>query len=325
MAASLEELMAQYKAQQKQASTLAADIGSASSAGLAAVGGVTGLVGAVAAPIAARYIGDAFGLNERSEAEKRALSRIGNVAEGGRTAAQAALEYQRGRVGQQAAQAAAMGPARERAARQLVGQEQRISAESQLSGQAAQVKAQEQARAQQFLADVESRAGEAERQRQRQMVAGAVTGGINALATTYASYQADKKRAEDLKAQAAGAQAAIDMIKSAQDKGAQPSVAQKVAEPITKAGQAFFDERKIDSMTPDEAFAAAENQDPNMPMGSVITGGGLAPQSGTFAYDPLNEQGQYGQVIGAGARPMALVRARKTRGPNVTRFERGSY
>jgi hypothetical protein len=124
------------------------------------------------------------------------------------------------------------------------------------------VKAQEQARAQQFLADVESRAGEAERQRQRQMVAGAVTGGINALATTYASYQADKKRAEDLKAQAAGAQAAIDMIKSAQDKGTQPSVAQKVAEPMTEGGKSFVSGRQAVAQEPVASAGQAVAQEP---------------------------------------------------------------
>lgn len=301
MAASLEELLAQYQAQQKQASTMAEAASGAGQAALSAMGGGAGLIGAIAAPIAARYLGDAFGLNKRSAAEEAALGRIRNVAEGGQTAAQAALEYQRGRTARMATQAAAMGPARERAARQLVGQEQNIAAQQEATAQAAQVKMQEQARAQQAVADIETRAGEAERQRQRQMVAGAVTGGLGALAQSYGGYLAGQQRAKDLQAQAAGSQAAIDTIRQAQQ----------------RQTPAYFDERKIDSMTPEEAFAAASNQDPNMPMGDGITGGGLAPQSGTFEYDPLNERRLDGRPIGSAYR--------KTRGPNVTRFERGSY
>ena len=237
MAASLEELLAQYQAQQKQASTMAEAAAGAAPALLAAGTGGVGLVGAIAAPIAARYLGDAFGLNKRSAAEEAALGRIRNVAEGGQTAAQAALEYQRNRAGRMATQAASMGPARERAARQLVGQEQNIAAQQDATAQAAQVKMQEQARAQQALADIETRAGESERQRQRQMVAGAVTGGLGALAQSYSGYLAGQQRAKDLTAQAAGSQAAIDTITQAQAKQTPTSVAQNIAQPMTQAGQ----------------------------------------------------------------------------------------
>ena len=238
MAASLDELMALYKAKQTEAAALAESAGSTGSALLAAGGGLTGLVGAIAAPIAARYIGDAFGLNRRSAAEEEALGRIRNVAEGGRTAAQAALEYQRARVGQQVQQAAAMGPARERAARALVGQEQRIQAEGQVAGRLAEVKAAEQARAQQAIADIETRAGEPERQRQRQMVAGALTGGLGALAQAYGGYAAGQQRAKDLEAQAKAAGAALDTIKAAQAKAAPPSAAQELAKPMTEYAKA---------------------------------------------------------------------------------------
>lgn len=255
MAASLEELLAQYKAQQAQASTMAEAAAGVAPALIAAGTGGVGLIGSIAAPIAARYIGDAFGLNKRSAAEEAALGRIRNVAEGGQTAAQAALEYQRGRTGRMATQAAAMGPARERAARQLVGQEQNIAAQQDITAQQAQVKMQEQARAQQAIADIETRAGEAERQRQRQMVAGAVTGGLSALAQSYGGYLAGQQRAKDLQAQAAGSQAAIDTIKQAQARKTPKSVAQKMAEPMTNAGQEFSAERQA-SVAPISATSA---------------------------------------------------------------------
>jgi hypothetical protein len=238
MAATLDELLAQYSAKQAEASSLAQDAGSLSSTLLAAGGGATGLIGAITAPIAARYIGDAFGLNKRSAAEEQALGRIRDVAEGGRTAAQTALEYQRARTARMSAQAASQGPARERTARQLIGQEQNISAQQDITAQAAQVKAQEQARAQQALADIETRAGESERQRQRQMVAGAVTGGLGALAQAYGGYAAGKQRAADLASQAKGTQAAIDTIKAAQSRVTPPSVAQEMAAPMTEAAKA---------------------------------------------------------------------------------------
>ena len=257
MAASLEELLAQYQAQQKQASTMAEAATGAGQVALSAAGGATGLIGAIAAPIAARYLGDALGLNKRSAAEEAALARIRNVAEGGQTAAQAALEYQRGRTGRMATQAAAMGPARERAARQLVGQEQNIAAQQDITAQQAQVKMQEQARAQQAVADIETRAGEAERQRQRQMVAGAVTGGLGALAQSYGGYLAGQQRAKDLQAQAAGSQAAIDTIREAQAKQTPTSVAQKLAEPATKAGQEFFAERQPAKAAPYPTMTSA--------------------------------------------------------------------
>ena len=261
MAASLEELLAQYQAQQKQASTMAEAATGSGQAALSAAGGATGLIGAIAAPIAARYLGDALGLNKRSAAEEAALARIRNVAEGGQTAAQAALEYQRGRTGRMATQAAAMGPARERAARQLVGQEPNIAAQQDLTAQQAQGKMQEQARAQQAVADIETRAAEAERQRQRQMVAGAVTGGLGALAQSYGGYLAGQQRAKDLQAQAAGSQAAIDTIKQAQAKQTPTSVAQKLAEPMTAAGRSFVSERQ----SPAAPIAAT----------SAIGGGGM--------------------------------------------------
>ena len=264
MAASLEELMAQYRAKQTEASALAESAGSATNTALAIGGGALGLVGAIAAPIAARYIGDAFGLNERSAAEKAALGRIQNVAEGGRTAAQAALEYQRARVGQQAQQAAAMGPARERAARALVGQEQRIQAEGQVAGRLAEVKSAEQARAQQAIADIETRAGEAERQRQRQMVAGAVTGGLGALAQAYGGYAAGKQRAADLAAQAKGTQAAIDTITAAQGRTTPPSATQELAKPMTEAAKA-------------QQAAAAAPAPPDMTSTYMTGPGGEAP------------------------------------------------
>lgn len=235
MAATLEDLKAQFAAQRAQAKSMAKEAGSL---GLTIAGGATGLIGAIAAPIAAQYLGDVFGLNRRSAAEEEALRRIRDVAEGGRTAAQASLEYQRGRTGRMATQAAAMGPARERAARQLVGQEQNIAAQQDITGQIAQVKMQEQARAQQALADIETRAGESERQRQRQMVAGAVTGGLGALAQSYGGYIAGQQRAKDLRAQARGAQAAMDVISEAQERRSPTALAEDVSRPIAPSGQA---------------------------------------------------------------------------------------
>jgi hypothetical protein len=233
MAATLDELLAQYSAKQAEASSLAQDAGSLSNTLLAAGGGATGLIGAITAPIAARYIGDAFGLNKRSAAEEQALGRIRDVAEGGRTAAQTALEYQRARTARMSAQAASQGPARERTARQLIGQEQNISAQQDITAQAAQVKAQEQARAQQALADIETRAGESERQRQRQMVAGAVTGGLGALSQAYGGYMADKQRSKDLAAQAAGAEAAIGSIQRSQAMGGRTAKTMSIGQSTT--------------------------------------------------------------------------------------------
>lgn len=256
MAGTLDELLAQYQAQQAQSSSMAKQLGGAAPALTAAASGVTGLVGAVAAPIAARFIGDAFGLNKRSAAEEAALNQIRNVAQGGSTAAQAALEYQRARTGRMATQAAAMGPARERAARQLVGQEQNIAAQQDITGQLAQVKMQEQARAQQAVADIETRAAEAERQRQRQMVAGAVTGGLGALSQAYGGYLAGKQRATDLQAQAKGAQAAINTITEAQQKGTPTSVAEKLAAPMTEAGKSFVSERQPGTTSARAALAS---------------------------------------------------------------------
>ena len=264
MAATLDELLTQYKAKQAETSSLAEDAGSLSSTLLAAGGGVTGLVGAIAAPIAARYIGDAFGLNKRSAAEEAALNRIRDVAQGGRTAAQTAMEYQRARTARMAAQAASQGPARERTARQLVGQEQNIAAQQDITAQAAQVKAQEQARAQQALADIETRAGEAERQRQRQMIAGAVTGGLGALAQAYGGYAAGKQRAADLAAQAKGAQAAIDTITAAQGRTTPPSATQDLAKPMTEAAKA-------------QQAAAAAPAPPDMTSTYMTGPGGEAP------------------------------------------------
>jgi hypothetical protein len=219
MAATLDELLAQYQSQQAYAKSQAQDASSGLNTGLAVGSGILGLAGSIAAPFAAQYIGDKFGLNKRSAAEEQALSRIRDVAEGGRTAAQAQLEYQRARTGRMAAQAAAAGPARERSARQLVGQEQNIAAQQDLAGQAAAVKMQEQARAQQVMADIETRAGEAERQRQRQLVAGAITGGLSALSQAYGGYAAGKLRERDLKSQADAAGAAVNSIQDAMSRG----------------------------------------------------------------------------------------------------------
>lgn len=213
MAATLDELLAQYKAQEAYAQTQANEAKGNLNTGLAIGSGALGLVGAVAAPFATEAIGNAFGLNRRSAAEEEALKNIRDVATGAtRTAAQTALEYQRGRTARMATQAAAMGPARERAARQLVGQEQNIGLQQDITGQAATIKAQEQAQAQRALADIETRAGEAERQRRRQMVAGSISGGLGALSQAYGGYVADKLRQSDLAAKAAGAGAAVNSI-----------------------------------------------------------------------------------------------------------------
>jgi hypothetical protein len=218
MAATLNELLAQYQAQQAYAESQAKEASSGINTGLAIGSGALGLVGSITAPFAAQYIGDMFGLNKRTAAEERALQNIRDVASGqGRTAAQSALEYQRARTGRMATQAASMGPARERAARQLVGQEQGIAAQQELAGQAASVKMQEQAQAQRALADIETRAGEAERQRQRQLVSGAISGGLGALSQAYGGYAADKLRQADLKAKAAASGAAIESIKGAME------------------------------------------------------------------------------------------------------------
>ena len=224
--ATLEELLASYKGQQSMASTLAA---AAPAAGAYALSGGLGLVGAIAAP----YITNAItsGMNRRSPAEEAALKSIRDVAEGGRTAAQTTLEYERGRTARMATQAASMGPARERTARQLVGQEQDIAAQQALAGRAAAVKMQEQAQAQRALADIETRAGESERQRQRQMMAGAVSGGLGALSQSYGGYLAGKQRQGDLEAQAAGAGEAVKTIESAMGTTSQ-SLAAAPAAPV---------------------------------------------------------------------------------------------
>lgn len=235
MAASLEELLAQYRAKQAEAQAQSQGLRTTLGAGTALAGGALGLVGAIAAPIASRYLGDLFGLNERTQAEKEAIGQIRNVAMGGRTAAQSALEYQRARVGQQAAQAAAMGPARERAARQIVGQEQRIAAEGQVAGKLAEVKAAEQQRAAEALAGIESRAGEAERQRQRQMISGAITGGLGALGQAYSGYMAGKQQAAMLEAQAKGAAAAAGAVETGMTQQAATAAAPPAAPPPAAA------------------------------------------------------------------------------------------
>lgn len=215
--ATLEELLASYKGQQSMASTLAA---AAPAAASYALSGGLGLVGAIAAP----YITDAItsGMNRRSPAEEAALKSIRDVAEGGRTAAQTTLEYERGRAQRQVAQAAAQAPARQRASTALTAQENQLEADTRLSGMAAATKMQEQQAAQRALADIETRAGESERQRQRQMMAGAVSGGLGALSQSYGGYLAGKQRQGDLEAQAAGAGEAVKTIESAMGTTSQP-------------------------------------------------------------------------------------------------------
>lgn len=227
--ATLEELLASYKGQQSMASTLAAN---APSAGSYFSGGILGLVGAIAAP----YITDAMtsGMNRRSPAEEAALKSIRDVAEGGRTAAQTTLEYERGRAQRQVAQAAAQAPARQRASTALTAQENQLEADTRLSGMAAATKMQEQQAAQRALADIETRAGEAERQRQRQMMAGAVSGGLGALSQSYGGYLAGKQRQGDLEAQAAGAGEAVNTIQSAMGTNSQP-LAAAPASPVVPA------------------------------------------------------------------------------------------
>lgn len=227
--ATLEELLASYKGQQSMASTLAA---AAPTAASYATGGVLGLVGAIAAP----YITEAIAgkMNRRSPAEEAALKSIRDVAEGGRTAAQSTLEYERGRAQRQVAQAAAQAPARQRASTALTAQENQLEADTRLSGMAAATKMQEQQAAQRALADIETRAGEAERQRQRQMMAGAVSGGLGALSQSYGGYLAGKERQGDLDAQAAGAGEAVKTIQSAMGTTSQPLVAAS-ASPVKPA------------------------------------------------------------------------------------------
>ena len=227
--ATLEELLASYKGQQSMASTLAANAPSAASY---ATGGVLGLVGAIAAP----YITNAItsGMNRRSPAEEAALKSIRDVAEGGRTAAQSTLEYERGRAQRQVAQAAAQAPARQRASTALTAQENQLEADTRLSGMAAATKMQEQQAAQRALADIETRAGESERQRQRQMMAGAVSGGLGALSQSYGGYLAGKQRQGDLEAQAAGAGEAVKTIESAMGTTSQ-SLAAAPASPVVPA------------------------------------------------------------------------------------------
>ena len=227
--ATLEELLASYKGQQSMASTLAA---AAPAAASYALSGGLGLVGAIAAP----YITDAItsGMNRRSPAEEAALKSIRDVAEGGRTAAQSTLEYERGRAQRQVAQAAAQAPARQRASTALTAQENQLEADTRLSGMAAATKMQEQQAAQRALADIETRAGESERQRQRQMMAGAVSGGLGALSQSYGGYLAGKQRQGDLEAQAAGAGEAVKTIESAMSTTSQPLVAAP-ASPVVPA------------------------------------------------------------------------------------------
>ena len=292
MAATLDELMMLMRAKKAEAQSLASDASSNLNTGLAIGSGALGLVGAIAAPVAAKYIGDAFGLNRRSDAENQAIARVRDVAEGGRTAAQAALEYQRARTQRMSAQAAAQGPARERAARQLVGQEQNIAAQQDLTAQAAQVKMREQARAQGALADIETRAGEAERQRQRQLVAGAVTGGLGALSQAYGGYMAGQQRAKDLTAQAAGAQAAINSIRRSQ-KDAMGGAAPAASAPGASAQQTPDDVEAVGStgptMTEDELTPSTGIE--NMTPSQFQFNTGLAsstPRPRRFAKDMAN-------------------------------------
>jgi hypothetical protein len=93
---------------------------------------------------------------------------------------------------------------------------------------------QEQQAAQRALADIETRAGEAERQRQRQMMAGAVSGGLGALSQSYGGYLAGKQRQGDLEAQAAGAGEAVKTIQSAMGPTS-PPLAAAPASPVAPA------------------------------------------------------------------------------------------
>lgn len=253
MAANLEELLAQYRAKSLEAQAQADEMRSKIGIGTSLATGGLGLVGAIAAPFVAKGIGSLFGLDERSQAEKEAIARIRDVASGGRTAAQSALEYQRARVGQQATQAASMGPARERAARQLVGQEQQLQAQTQVTGRLAEIKAAEQQRASEALAGIETRAGEAERQRQRQLIAGAVTGGLGALSQAYGGYMAGRQRAADLEAQAKGAAAAATSLEG-QVKPSAPATTtpvERVTQPMTaSAKEALADEAIVPTGAP---------------------------------------------------------------------------
>jgi len=215
--ATLQELLASYKGQKTMAQTLA---DAAPTVASYALSGGLGLVGAIAAPYITELI--TSGTNRRSPAEEAALKSIRDVAEGGRTAAQSTLEYERGRAQRQVAQAAAQAPARQRASTALTAQENQLEADTRLAGMASATKMQEQQAAQRALADVETRAGEAERQRQRQMMAGAVSGGLGALSQSYGGYLAGKQRQGDLEAQAAGAGEAVNTIQNAMRTTSQP-------------------------------------------------------------------------------------------------------
>lgn len=291
MAATLDELMMLMRAKKAEAQSLASDASSNLNTGLAIGSGALGLVGAIAAPVAAKYIGDAFGLNRRSDAENQAIARVRDVAEGGRTAAQAALEYQRARTQRMSAQAAAQGPARERAARQLVGQEQNIAAQQDLTAQTAQVKMQEQARAQQALTDIETRAGEAERQRQRQLVAGAVTGGLGALSQAYGGYMAGQQRAKDLTAQAAGAQAAIDTINANQPyMSGKTSTSMNIGQSTTSGKDVLEEVGRTDSTMTGDGLTPSTGSE-NMTPSQFQLNTGLAsstPRPRRFAKDMAN-------------------------------------
>jgi hypothetical protein len=156
------------------------------------------------------------------------------------------------------------------------------------------------------------------------MVAGALTGGLGALAQAYGGYAAGQQRAKDLEAQAKSAGAALDTIKAAQAKAAPSSAAQELAKPMTEAA-------KAQQAALADPFAEVANT--TSLTGNEATGGGLAPSASArgFEFDPYNEgpsnlmEGAGPEMGSVGANRMTSALRRRSRSMDITPTQGALY
>lgn len=237
MAASMEELLMQYKAQQAEAEARAKKLQEANTVSNAIGSSSLGAVGAIAAPIAANFLTEVFGLNKRSAGESAAMAGLQNVAQGGTTQAQAGINYARSQAQSRLAGEAARGTAQQQASAQRqamrIGQE----GQAQFAAQLADKRAQEQEQAMRTVASMEKQYADEQRRRTGMMVAGSIEGGLGALSKAYGGYLANKQRVEDLTSQAEGAGAALNMIN---EKAEPAQVSNRLIQPIGSAPVPIF-------------------------------------------------------------------------------------
>jgi hypothetical protein len=217
MAASMQELLLQYKAQQAEAEARAKKLQEANTIGNMVGSQTLGAVGAIAAPIAANFLTEVFGLNKRSAGEEAAMAGLRNVAQGGTTQAQAGINYARSQAQSRLAGEAARGTAQQQASAQRqamrIGQE----GQAQFAAQLADKRAQEQEQAMRAVASMEKQYADEQRRRMGMMAAGSIEGGLGALSKAYGGYLANKQRVDDLSSQAEGAASALKMLNPQSD------------------------------------------------------------------------------------------------------------